>query len=72
MFWWVVWSEMQQSVILYGRSDLENWTVDSLTHEKRGLNRSKKDWHRQLLSGTTVSAKKIVPEETVCAFNHRT
>src|SRR5262249_11143967 len=36
------------------------------------LNRSKKDWHRQFLSGTTVSAKKTVPEETICAFNYRT
>ena len=36
------------------------------------LNQSNKDWHRQFLSGTTVSAMKTVPEETVHAFNYRT
>ena len=36
------------------------------------LNRSRKDWHRQSLSGTTVFVKKTVPKETVRAFNYRT
>jgi hypothetical protein len=36
------------------------------------LNRSKEDWHRQFLSGTTVFVQKTVPMETVCALNYRT
>src|SRR5215813_13235269 len=36
------------------------------------LNRSKKDWHRQSLPGTTVFVQKTVPKETVHAFNYRT
>src|SRR5262245_13232643 len=36
------------------------------------LNRSKEDWHRQFLSGTTVFVQKTVPMETVRALNYRT
>jgi hypothetical protein len=36
------------------------------------LNRSRKDWHRQFLSGTTVFVQKTVPKETVRAFDYRT
>ena len=36
------------------------------------LNRTNKDWHRQLLSGTTICRRIEIPEKIVCAINYDT
>lgn len=36
------------------------------------LNQNNKDWHRQLISGTTIFPRPKIPEKIVCALNNHT